>query len=428
MLRGALALALVLVASSACKSDRSSKGGASSDASTAGPPPRPPPIAIADLKPIARYDGDFASSFHHGWLARFSSPDVHAVFSRQRTQCTIRPSDPGNPLAAECTSLSQLSLRDDRIETDTPERVTFLDGEVPPLAHWLVVDPSPKYLVTASGDLVAGAVTAAYSWSDGVVSYAKKEHGGLTVLRSDAPKLVATVAHGDTSTEMAAGYAWTRAKEGEQTIVYAQSLARSGPPLGEVTRFGPIPGTPADALRGCGAGDVRWVVVSTAREDAAFSDARAYGIFRVHGGVLSPMLIAEGAGRATNVRCTPSTFELVESTSVGGETAVVVRCTATACSSTPLPRRLISRVGVDLAPMGGRILALWSDRNELSARVDEPDEIVLDSRHAIVLDAKPRVQAVAVRGEEAIVFFSRGVEMYAIAVDGAGRVRPVLRR
>src|SRR5262249_14915314 len=126
-----------------------------------------PTLQLSSLKPLARFDGDFASAVHDGWFSTMDTGNVNLVFSRQRKACPIR--FPGaDQLSAACSAISgKIALRDAAIETDAPERVTLLDSEPgAELSHFIVVDPSPDRLVIASGKLVAEEVIAATAWAN----------------------------------------------------------------------------------------------------------------------------------------------------------------------------------------------------------------------------------------------------------------------
>lgn len=70
--------------------------------------------------------------------------------------------------------------------------------------------------------------------------------------------------------------------------------------------------------------------------------------------------------------------------------APTARRTGGSCLSPGAPDRLLQTVGTRLAPMGDRLLALWSKGNDLSAWLDEPDRIFFDSAHVIVDAADSR--------------------------------------
>lgn len=422
LLSGALALA--------CK--RSPEGGspsggaADSSAAASKPGEFTPKLELAKLRPIARYDGDFASKIHDGWISTRDDGNVTLVFSRQKKACTIGLPG-GDPLTASCGRVS-VSLRDSALATDHPERVTLIDGERgAKLSHFLVVDPSPSWLAGADGSVVAPDVQAAWAWANGDATYVAGKQGVISVHRTGKHKASMPLPKEDETHGtffLAAGHLFTTTFDGETRRVKAYPLAAEGPPLGAPTELVSLdPQTSARPWIGCRAGDTTHLVLSELRPGLS-GGSKVHHVLRVRGGKLSKSRI-DGKGHAEFVSCTPEGVRIVEKPPLGGTEAQDIRCAGDGCSAEALPKRLFEG---DVAPLGDRLLVLWTRDGALRAEIGHADKLYPGATGRVLVDGAQdaSIHAIEVRGEEALVVFSVKADMYAVALGASGRARPVV--
>lgn len=427
--RGAALLALGLAALG-CK--RSSEPGHSTPAPSASAAPKvvgfAPKLELAKLQPIARFDGDFASKLHDGWISTLDTGKVDVVFSRQRKTCTISLPG-GDPLSAACSRVS-VGLRDDPVATDNPERITLIDSEPgAELSHFLVVDPFPNWLAAANGRVVASEVHAATTWANRDVTYLTGKQGPITVHRGGShPASMPLPKEDETHGKFlfAAGHLFSSAEVAGTRRIKAYPLTREGNPLGAPTEVLSLDSaTSTRPWLGCRAGDTTHLVLSELRPGPE-GGTKAHHVIRARDGKLSEVTV-EGRGHAEVLACTREGVRIVEKTSLSGTEALDIRCAGDRCTTAPLPKRLLA-LGVSLAPLGDRLVALWTDAGALRAEIGPPDSLSPSSTGGVLVEgaSDASIHAIEVRGDEALVVFSVKIEMYAIALGANGRVRPVV--
>jgi hypothetical protein len=227
--------------------------------------------------------------------------------------------------------------------------------------------------------------------------------------------------------QIVAGYLWATTHDAARVpSLKVYPLSRGDKPLGEPIDLGVMPdGFSLSTLRACRAGDTTHLWF-TNRAQGTFEPDVSHHVMQLRGGKLSPMVKSPAGGKAGTIACTRDAVRMMERSTIDGSSALQIECTSSGCTSSPLPERLL-RLGIRLAPIGDRLLVIWTASGALRAQIGRAEELFPgDTGHVLLEGAgNAGVHGIFARDQEAVVVFNVGHGMYAVSVSTDGTLRPV---